>query len=165
MLKINLRHLGAAAGLAAALTVAPLTSLTASASPTSSTHDTHQRTEIIQLLAKQTQAASLDLGEKGLSLGDERIIAEDLYQDGKKVGDHSVVCTYVHINPSQLQCVGTFALPHGQIAGQALLHLPPAPAIDIPITGGAGAYRTAHGYVHTVPAGDTERQLTFHITH
>lgn len=53
------------------------------------------------------------MGEKGLSLGDERIIAEDLYQDGKKIGDHSVVCVYVH----------------------------------------------------TVPAGETERRLTFHITH
>ncbi|MCA2220215.1 allene oxide cyclase barrel-like domain-containing protein [Nonomuraea aurantiaca] len=156
MRKINIRYLGAAAALAAT----PLASVLSD-----SVQDAHQRTEIIQLVAKQTQSQSLDLGEKGLGLGDERIIAEDLYQDGKKIGDHSVVCVYVHLDPGQLQCVGTFALPRGQIAGQALLHLPPAPAIDIPITGGAGAYSTAHGYVHTVPAGETERRLTFHITH
>ncbi|MEV0345702.1 hypothetical protein AB0H88_08045 [Nonomuraea sp. NPDC050680] len=159
MRKINIRCLSAAAGLTAALTAAP----PASASPLGD--NVRDAQEIIQLVAKQTQSESLDLGKKGLSLGDERIIAEDLYQDGKKIGDHSVVCVYVHIDPSQLQCVGTFALPRGQIAGQALLHLPPAPAIDIPITGGAGAYSTAHGYVHTVPAGETERRLTFHITH
>ncbi|MEU7747335.1 hypothetical protein [Nonomuraea sp. NPDC049158] len=155
MRKIYIRCLIAAAGLA----TAPLASASALGD------NVRDAQEIIQLVAKQTQSQSLDLGEKGLGLGDERIIAEDLYQGGKKIGDHSVVCVYVHIDPSQLQCVGTFALPRGQIAGQALLHLPPAPAIDIPITGGAGAYRTAHGYVHTVPAGETERRLTFHISH
>ncbi|GGN77779.1 hypothetical protein GCM10011579_060320 [Streptomyces albiflavescens] len=162
MRESNLRSLSAAAVLAAALVAAPLASATTSTAGTG--QETHQRTETIELVAKQTQSASLDLGSKGLSQGDENIIAEDLYRDGRKIGDHSVVCTYVHINPDELQCVGTFALPQGQVTSQALLHLPPAPAIDIAITGGSGAYRTARGYVHTVPAGQTERRLTFHIT-
>jgi hypothetical protein len=74
-----------------------------------------------------------------------------------------VACTYVHINPNELQCLGTFALPKGQITGQALLHLPAAPTVDVAITGGTGAYSRARGYVHTVPAGTTERDLTLHI--
>jgi hypothetical protein len=62
------------------------------------------------------------------------------------------------------QCLGTFALPQGQITGQALLHLPSHSAVDVAITGGSGAYNGAGGFVHTVPAGTTERHLTFHIT-
>lgn len=153
-------RLGTAAGLtAAALAVVP---------PASAADG--NRTETIRLTARQVQSRLLDLGAKGLSLGDELVIAEDLYRGGKKIGDHSVVCTYIRIQPGdlQLQCVGTFALPEGQITSQALLHLKrqgtPAPAVDIALTGGSGAYSTARGYVHTVAAGGTERQVTFHIT-
>ncbi|MEV5954478.1 MULTISPECIES: hypothetical protein [unclassified Streptomyces] len=135
----------------------------ASASTDSAT-SAHQRAEIVELVAKQTQSHTVDTGEKGHSLGDELVVAEDLYQNGKKVGDHAVVCTYVHIGPDTLQCLGTFALPQGQITGQALLHLPSHSAVDVAITGGSGTYNGAEGYVHTVPAGTTERHLTFHIT-
>ncbi|QIY97225.1 hypothetical protein HEP87_28590 [Streptomyces sp. S1D4-11] len=31
-------------------------------------------------------------------------------------------------------------------------------------TGGSGAFGSARGYVHTVPAGNTVRNLTLHIT-
>ncbi|MFF4653664.1 hypothetical protein [Streptomyces sp. NPDC001380] len=162
MRKINIRLLGAAAALTAALAGAP--SAWAATSAPHSSSSTREHSEVIRLVARQTQSAFVDLGRKGVSLGDERVIAEDLYQGDRKIGDHSVVCTYVHLAPDALQCVGAFALPQGQIAGQALLHLPAPPAVDIPVTGGSGAYRTAGGYVHTVPAGDTERHLTFHIT-
>jgi hypothetical protein len=159
MRTITLRCLSATAGLAAVLAGAPLAS-----AGTSGPADTRQRTDVIEVVAEQTQSRSVDLGTKGLSLGDELVIAEDLYRDGRKIGDHSVVCTYIHLKPSQLQCVGTFDLPEGQLTSQALLHLPPPSAVDIAVTGGSGAYRTARGYVHTVPAGETERRLTFHIT-
>ncbi|MFJ4844771.1 MULTISPECIES: hypothetical protein [unclassified Streptomyces] len=163
----KVRLLSAAAGVAALLTGGLAAAPLASAAPAApaAAHAAPSRTEVLALVARQTQSTSVDLGTKGLSLGDELVIAEDVYRDGKKIGDHSVVCTYVHLEPSALQCVGTFALPKGQISGQVLLHLPPAPSIDIPITGGSGAYDTARGYVHTVPAGKTERHLTFHIIH
>jgi hypothetical protein len=159
MRKIHLRSLISVAAAALVLAGAQL----ASAS-TGSAQGAHQRAEIIQLVAKQTQSQTVDTGQKGHSLGDELVIAEDLYQNGKKVGDHAVVCTYVHIGPDSLQCLGTFALPQGQITGQALLHLPSHSAVDVAITGGSGAYNGAGGFVHTVPAGTTERHLTFHIT-
>ncbi|GIF98641.1 allene oxide cyclase barrel-like domain-containing protein [Catellatospora citrea] len=156
MSKIHIRRLTTAAALAIGLFAGPLASAAASAWA--------DDTEVIQLVALQTQAEALDHGKKGLSLGDERTVFEDVYRDGKKIGDHSVVCTYVSLGPDALQCVGTFSLPDGQITAQALLHLPAAASIDIPITGGSGAYSTAQGYVHTVPAGETERHLTFHIS-
>ncbi|MBT2393582.1 hypothetical protein J7E87_30260 [Streptomyces sp. ISL-1] len=166
MLKINTaRYLSAAVGMAAALAgavaLAPLASADTSAS--SSAPDTRQRTGVIQLVGKQTQIEDLDLGKQGISLGDQRIIAEDLYRDGKKVGDHSVICTYIHVNPGKLQCVGTFALPGGQFSSQALLHLPAPSFVDVAITGGTGDYRNAQGYVRTVPAGETERHFTVHM--
>ncbi|MFI6494008.1 hypothetical protein [Streptomyces sp. NPDC050564] len=152
---------GVAAGAAAVLVAgAPL----ASAGTFDGYHSHDHRTEIIQMVAKQTQTASIDVGKKGHSLGDQLVIAEDLYQNGTKLGDHSVVCTYVHTSPDALQCLGTFSLPQGQITGQALLHLPAASAVDVAITGGSGAYSAAGGHVHTVPAGTTERHLTFSVT-
>ncbi|MGW2935941.1 allene oxide cyclase barrel-like domain-containing protein [Streptomyces sp. NPDC001156] len=106
------------------------------------------------MTARQAQSQSLDLGTKGLSPGDELVIAEDLYSGGRKIGDHSVVCIYIRVQPGdvQLECVGTFALPEGQITSQALLHLKgqatSAPAVDIALTGGSGAYSTARRYAH-----------------
>lgn len=41
----------------------------------------------IRLVAKQTQANQLGLGEKGLSVGDDSITAGDRCPDGEKVGD------------------------------------------------------------------------------
>jgi hypothetical protein len=143
---------------AAVLAGAPLAS-----AGTGTTHPSHQREETIQLVARQTQSQAVDVGKKGHSLGDQLVIAEDLYRNGKKIGDHAVVCTYVHTGPDALQCLGTFALPQGQITGQALLHLPSHSAVDVAITGGSGAYSGAGGHVHTVPAGTTERHLTFHV--
>lgn len=174
MRRIRPRSPGAAAGLAAALLIAVSTA-SAAWSATPSASDTglriHQHTEIIQLVARQTHSETVDAGKKGLGPGDEIIIAEDLYRDGEKIGDHSVVCTYVRTKPGELQCLGTFDLPQGQITSQALLHLPAAATVDIAITGGTGDYRSARGFVHTVPAGThtvpaavTERRLTFHIT-
>ncbi|MET8331829.1 hypothetical protein [Streptomyces sp. NPDC005181] len=165
-MKINKVHyLSAAAGLATALAggfaIAPLAS--ADTSTSNSAHVVDQRTETFELVGKQTSIQDLDLGRAGISPGDQRVIHEDLYRGGKKVGDHSVVCTYTHVDPAALQCLGTFSLPEGQFAAQALLHLPAPSHVDVGITGGSGDYRNARGFVRTVPAGDTERHFTVHL--
>ncbi|MGP4086635.1 allene oxide cyclase barrel-like domain-containing protein [Streptomyces sp. KR55] len=165
MLKTKkVRYLSAAAGMAAVIAgvaIAPLAS--ASPSTSSDASDTRQRTEVFELVGKQTASEELDLGEEGISLGDQRVIHEDLYRDGEKVGDHSVICTYTRVSPAALQCLGTFALPEGQFAAQALLHLPAPSSVDVGITGGSGDYRNAQGFVRTVPAGETERHFTVHL--
>ncbi|AVH54755.1 hypothetical protein C4B68_01825 [Streptomyces dengpaensis] len=160
----KVRYLSAAAGMAAVVAgvaIAPLAS--ASTSTSSGASDTRHRAEIFELVGKQTAIKDLDLGEKGISLGDQRVIHEDLYRDGEKVGDHSVICTYTHVSPAALQCLGTFSLPDGQFAAQALLHLPAPSYVDVGITGGSGDYRSAQGFVRTVPAGETERHFTVHL--
>src|SRR3954469_22563867 len=106
----KLRNLSVAAGADAVLAGAVAAgSASADSSGFHGRHDAHNRDRVIHLVAKQTQAEDLDLGKQGLSLGDERIVSEDLYRDGEKVGDHSVVCTYTHLNPGQLQCLGTYS--------------------------------------------------------
>lgn len=122
-----------------------------------------QRVETFELVGKQTSAGEVDLGEPGVSVGDQRVVHEDLYRDGKKVGDHSAVCTFTRVSPAALQCLGTFALPEGQFAAQSLLHLPAPASVDVGITGGSGAYRTAQGFIRTVPAGETERHFTVYL--
>jgi Allene oxide cyclase barrel like domain len=164
--KINkVRYLSAVGGIAAALAggfaIAPLAS--ADTSTSVSAHVVEHHAETFGLVGKQTSLEDLDLGRTGISPGDQRVIHEDLYRDGEKVGDHSVVCTYTHVNPATLQCLGTFSLPEGQFAAQALLHLPAPSYVDVGITGGSGDYQNARGFVRTVPAGDTERHFTVHL--
>ncbi|WP_351231602.1 hypothetical protein [Streptomyces sp. NPDC002133] len=158
----KVRYLSAAAGMAAVVVggvaIAPLASADTSASFTAP--DAEERAKTFELVGKQTSIADIDLGRTGISPGDQRVIHEDLYRDGEKVGDHSVVCTYTQVDPAALQCLGTFSLPEGQFAAQALLHLPAPSYVDVGITGGSGDYRNAQGFVRTVPAGDTERHFT-----
>ncbi|WP_051370450.1 allene oxide cyclase barrel-like domain-containing protein [Streptomyces sp. 142MFCol3.1] len=159
------RYLSAAAGVATAIaggiTLAPWASAD---TPTSiSAPAAKHRAEIFELVGKQTASAEIDLGQKGASLGDQNVVHEDLYRDGKKVGDHSAICTVTHVNPTALQCLGTFSLPEGQFAGQALLHLPAPSYVDVGITGGSGKYSKASGYIRTIPAGATERHFTVHM--
>jgi hypothetical protein len=122
-----------------------------------------QRVESFELVGKQTSAGEVDVGKPGLSVGDQRVVHEDLYRGGKKAGDRSAVCTVTRVSPTALQCLGTFALPEGQFAAQSLLHLPAPASVDVGITGGSGDYRTAQGFVRTVPAGETERHFTVHL--
>jgi hypothetical protein len=176
---INVRNLSKAAGLPAALiaaagvavvvlAAAPQASATTSAP---SGRDTQPRTETIELVAKQAQSQTIDVGEKGLSLGDQLIITEDLHKDGQKIGDQTVICTYAHLDPNALQCLGTFALPDGQITSQALQKIPPkgtpAPAtgLHVAITGGTRAYSTAQGSYDLTIVSPTEERITLHITH
>ncbi|GHE98252.1 hypothetical protein GCM10014715_63020 [Streptomyces spiralis] len=163
MLKIiktsKARYLSAAAGAAVVLAGTAALAPSASADVPAAKHGV----QTIELVGKQTSAGEVDLGEPGVSVGDQRVVHEDLYRDGKKVGDHSTVCTFTRVSPAALQCLGTFALPEGQFAAQSLLHLPAPASVDVGITGGTGDYRTARGFIRTVPAGETERHFTVYL--
>ncbi|MGW0086399.1 allene oxide cyclase barrel-like domain-containing protein [Streptomyces sp. NPDC003393] len=154
------RYLSAAAG--AAVVLAGAAALAPSANASDVPAGKHGG-GTFELVGKQTSAGEVDLGEPGVSVGDQRVVHEDLYRDGKKVGDHSTVCTFTRVGPAALQCLGTFALPEGQFAAQALLHLPAPASVDVAVTGGSGEYRTARGFVRTVPAGEAERHFTVHL--
>ncbi|MFD6974000.1 hypothetical protein [Streptomyces sp. NPDC059979] len=166
MLKLSktnhMRYLGAAAGVALALAGSAALASPASAS-TDASSGAKPRVQTFELVGKQTSSGEVDLGKPGLSVGDQKIVHEDLYRDGKKVGDHSAACIVTQVSPAALQCLGTFSLPEGQFAGQALLHLPAPASVDVGITGGSGEFSTARGFIRTVPAGATERHFTVHL--
>ncbi|MEV6681921.1 hypothetical protein AB0N09_34365 [Streptomyces erythrochromogenes] len=155
------RHLGAAAAVALAL--AGGAALATPASASSDASGAKPRTQTFELVGKQTSAGEVDLGKAGFSVGDQRIVHEDLYRGGEKVGDHSAACTVTQVSPAALQCLGTFSLPEGQFAAQSLLHLPAPASVDVAVTGGSGEYSAARGFIRTVPAGETERHFTVHL--
>lgn len=62
----------------------------------------------------------------------------------------------------RFQCVATLSLPEGQLTAQGLATLaePGDHPVTLAITGGTGAYRTAHGQIRVVPVSETERHYT-----
>ena len=63
-----------------------------------------------------------------------------------------------------MQCVATLALPEGQICVQGVrtgsLSAQQPPRFTLAITGGTGAYKTAHGQVRIVDLNATDSRLT-----
>jgi type II secretory pathway pseudopilin PulG len=161
-----MRKVSLAAIAALVLAVASVTLASASGSSATQTSD-KKSTQVIHLVARTVQEASLDLGEPGDSLGDQFIFSEDLFRDGKKVGHDGGVCTLVRLVPrvsATTQCVVTASLPKGQITVQGLPTFTDGPAsFLLAITGGTGAYKTAHGQVKVVEVSEAESRLTLFL--
>ncbi len=107
----------------------------------------------------------LDLGEQGLSQGDQ-IIENDrlLNGSGTEVGHNGLACTVTDPSQPEAACQGTFVLAGGQISVQ-FLNSPPSVKIGA-ITGGTGRYRTARGQIKIVePATGNRGTITFSISH
>jgi hypothetical protein len=124
------------------------------------------RPETIRLVAKQTQATVLVLAAAGHGpLGNQFLATDEVFRQGRKVGDDASVCQVV-AEPGdasrRFQCVATVSLPEGQLTAQGLATLTetsPQP-FTLAITGGTGAYRTAHGQLQVAPVSETERHYT-----
>ena len=83
-----------------------------------------------------------------------------------EVGHQGGVCTVTSVARAEAQCVATYALPRGQITGQALIVLGDPTQYAVAITGGSGRYKGVEGEVRVDPASETQpwRILTFHLT-
>ena len=108
----------------------------------------------------------VDVGPEGGSVGDYNVINTPFLdpKSNQQVGLESAVCTDIELAPSRLQCVTTASFPEGNITFQgAFLFEPPEPFV-LAITGGTGAYRTAHGTVTFIfpPRGD-ELHVVFRV--
>ncbi|MFC9703540.1 hypothetical protein ACFTWD_22905 [Streptomyces sp. NPDC056943] len=126
------------------------------------------------LYSKEVPAPGNDESAPPPKVGDSFSFADDLYtsKGGEKAGRDGVSCAVVRTTGTSVDvhCVGTFLLtgkPGGQLTAQALTTFDTAaeqqPPEDIPITGGTGDFKNAHGYIRTSTDGDYER-LEFHIT-
>jgi hypothetical protein len=106
----------------------------------------------------------LDLGEPGMSKGDQ-LIQDDrlLNARGSEIGHDGVACTVTDPSLPEAACQGSFALPLGQITVQ-FLNGPPAVKIGA-ITGGTGRYRNARGQVKIVePDTGNRGSITFSLS-
>jgi hypothetical protein len=151
------------------LAVASIT-LASAASPTASVAnaDDKDRVQVIDLVARNVQGASLDLGEQGDSLGDQLVFSNNLFRAGKKVGTSGGICTMVRLVPRvsvTFQCVGTLSLPRGQITVQGLVSFPEGDQTPffVAITGGTEAYRTAHGEMKVTLVSPTVERDTLYL--
>jgi hypothetical protein len=138
----------------------------ASASPTQSSSGDQSGREI-KLFAKTVQNEDIDLGTKGISLGDQFVFSDDLSREkgSEKIGFDGGVCTLVRLDQktsATAQCEVTLWLKGGQIAGQGLVTFSDeaTPTFVVPITGGSGAYKAARGEVKVKELSDTDSILT-----
>lgn len=127
-------------------------------------------TEKLVLIAKKVAQSESDLGDKGFSVGDLESRADDLYRNGKKVGDGAVECVTIRFTPGKtpsipfekasFQCKSTERLPEGQITLQGIVDVPiPNDEFTLAITGGTGAYRGARGEVNLKEVGPNADRL------
>ena len=153
-------------GVAIALVLAGGAVIVAAASSAGASGD---RPETIHLVAKQTQATVLVLAAAGQGpVGNQFLATDEVFRQGRKVGDDASVCQVV-AEPGQasrrFQCVATVSLPEGQLTAQGLATLTetsPQP-FTLAITGGTGAYRTAHGQLQVAPVSETESHYTLTV--
>lgn len=121
--------------------------------------DSHRDGQVIELVAEQADDVLIDLGEPGFGPGDQLLISDVLQRDGRDVGTNTGTCQLVQVVESQLtfHCVAALQLPRGQITVQGALTVGGDAPLVAAITGGTGAYRTAHGEMAITPVdADTE---------
>jgi hypothetical protein len=146
-----------------------------------SRHDGDGKVQIPQVtLQHRGQDADLDLGASGPSIGARFVFSANLVRNGKRVGVGAGDCVIVLFRPGPDpqgepealtdQGVATLSLPKGQITAQGSDHRAGAGRPDRPlpirlaITGGTGAYRTAHGELLTSgPNEQGDERLTVRL--
>jgi hypothetical protein len=156
-----------AIGLALALVVG---NFTLAAGSDNAKGDARDHVQTIQLTATSFATKDIDLDPSDLSLGDYFVATEKLFRQGKKVGSDHAVCTLTRLEPPTgtpkrfaAQCLVTLVLPEGQITVQGVrtgsLSSQELPRFTLAITGGTGAYKTAHGQVRIVDLNATDSRL------
>jgi hypothetical protein len=148
-----------------------------SASPGNKDHnpDSEGRSTLTVLTTETREARVVDLGPKGPTHGDMRVVNGPIYNESgkKKVGRIDLFCVLtdpadepnekVHMT----QCTLNHALPGGEISAQGVIAFPKLPELpagrDVnAITGGTGKYAGVQGEVHIKPRGE-KVFITFHF--
>jgi len=114
--------------------------------------------EELTFRAVTTEAENLDLGEDGLSLGDEFIFHDVLRREGERIGHDGGVCTVTTVRGPELQCLVTISLSGGDITLQGLAR--EGEVFVFAITGGTGQYQGASGEARVVVRSETVARVT-----
>jgi hypothetical protein len=131
----------------------------------------HRGYKVIELTSTVAQEGDIDVAPlEQFNVGDAFAFSDDLWKDGKKVGDDGGSCVVVRIDGTTavVNCTATFRLPDGQITVQGLITFDESatedPPFTVAITGGTGEFRTAHGEVRIAPGADENTdELTFRL--
>jgi hypothetical protein len=117
------------------------------------------KVRILHVTLKNTHETDLDLGATGPSVGDRFIVFGDVFRNNKRIGAGGYECVTLLFTPgpdpagppeaATDQCAATLSLPKGQITVQGLVDRTGPIPVTLAITGGTGAYRTAHGELQT----------------
>ena len=123
----------------------------ASASSSSSSTTSSSTTKTIHVIQPASAVfTNVDVGPTGDSPGDYVVVTNPFLSPSthQKVGSGAVVCTLVKVTPTfPSQCVGTASFAAGDITLQGIFLTVTGKANVLAVTGGTGAYRTAHGTV------------------
>jgi hypothetical protein len=127
----------------------------------------------LQLTTRTLQEAEADLGASGFGVGDRFVESENVFRGDERVGVAGIDCVVVLFRPGPdpagepeavtVHCVGTLSLPRGQISAQGLIEFPGPETFTLAITGGTGAYRTAHGEVEITEVSPDLDRLTLKL--
>jgi hypothetical protein len=117
-----------------------------------------KKVQILNLTTRTAQEADLDLGPTGPSVGDRFVFSENVFRGDQQIGTDGGDCVVVRLEPNPvprrqeptsvtINCVATVQLPKGQVTVQGLVTFSEQSGdrFKLAITGGTGAYRTAHG--------------------
>ena len=97
------------------------------------------------------------------ALGDELVFHDQLFTNGKQVGDDVGSCVIAALTPQLLaNCSLVIRLPDGNLAGQFVAIQGPEPK-QIALTGGTGSYRNAGGEGTLVEFGNGNGRLTLQV--
>jgi allene oxide cyclase-like protein len=152
--------LGAVLALLLALAGVPLA--TAGDHPKGGKHRGGVR--VLHVTLTDVHETDLDFGATGPSVGDRFIVFGTVTRKGKTEGSGGYECVTMLFTPGPSptaepaaltdQCTATLALKKGQITVQGLVDRTGPVPVTLAITGGTGAYRTAHGELQTSGPND-----------
>ncbi len=116
-----------------------------------------KKVQILNLTTRTAQEAELDLGPTGFGVGNRFVFSDNVFRGDQQVGVLGGECTTTRIEPSPLpqgqeptsstvNCVASIQLPKAShAAGARDFQRQSGSSFAVAITGGTGAYCTAHG--------------------
>ena len=121
----------------------------------------------LTVLTKTREQKVVDLGPRGPSQGDMRVVNAPLYDENAKerIGRFDLFCVLTdpadepNEKAHMAECTYTYTLPGGEISAQGVTALPklpePAPRVVDAVSGGTGKYVGVRGEVEVETRGTT----------